>query len=223
MAFFLVGARPSLIQIRSKTRTWGSSSVQTVQHPLCLAGVKGFRLKACSKILCTCWGRELPPSESQQRHKNVKDETLSIQHVGKGSFKALPPINQSCEKYTCWSPYTKHLLKGTFFFQVETGEWIEHVASAINRSRDKVLMKIVEVRLVQSKIFQMPTICALLPEDLYTLYLKKIKDNQVVLFNLNRNCFTDPKIHSFLSSYKWQTPNSTMFDSCGRGVFWKQP
>lgn len=62
------------------------------------------------------------------------------------------------------------------------------MAGAINRSRDKDLMKIVEVRLVQSKIFQMPTICALPPEDLYTLYLKRIKDNQVILFNLNRNC-----------------------------------
>lgn len=57
-------------------------------------------------------------------------------------------------------------------------------------------MKIVEVRLVQNKIFQMPAICALPPEDLCTLCLKRIKDNQV-LFNLNTNCLTDPKMHYF--------------------------
>lgn len=68
----------------------------------------------------------------------------------------------------------------------------EHRASVINRSRVRVLKKIVEGGINAEQVFFKKPHIGALPLDLHTLYLRRIQDDK---FLFNANCLTNPKIY----------------------------
>lgn len=97
---------------------------------------------------------ELPTISNSVKKCFIFITFISMHHVGKNHLN-LYPIHHGCKELMHFLiPLCNTSLKRYFFpCKLKPVDRIEHMASVINRSRVRVLKKIVEVGLMQNKLF----------------------------------------------------------------------